>query len=106
MDTSMYRHTLLRVRGEILSMNGIPPLRIADQLERDAEAADGPSQVEIQFRVQLERTDAKLLRAVEEALGRIDEGTYAICRNCEQPIPDARLHAFPWAHDCDNCKTK
>ena len=33
---------------------------------------------------------------VEEALARIEAGTYGICEETEEPIEDARLVAIPW----------
>ena len=37
------------------------------------------------------------LRDVEEALRRLDEGTYGVCVVCGRPIPDERLEASPMA---------
>lgn len=41
--------------------------------------------------------DRELLRQVEEALERMDDGTYGICLHSEEPIPLERLRAVPWA---------
>ena len=38
-----------------------------------------------------------LLAAVEEALKRLHDGTYGLCIDCGQPIPEKRLEAIPWA---------
>lgn len=38
-----------------------------------------------------------LLIEVEEALKRIDKGTYGVCVQCKQPIPEKRLQILPWA---------
>src|SRR6266700_3500744 len=38
-----------------------------------------------------------LLSEVLRALKRIDQGTYGLCLNCGQPIPEKRLEAIPWA---------
>lgn len=43
------------------------------------------------------------LAAVEEALQRIDQGTYGICAVCGNPIPEARLEARPLAVRCVKC---
>ena len=40
------------------------------------------------------------LREVEEALARIDAGTYGICRVCGKQIPAERLEALPWTTLC------
>jgi DnaK suppressor protein len=44
------------------------------------------------------------LRDVEQALGRMDAGTYGLCERCGQPIADERLEALPAAPLCMNCK--
>ncbi|HLI88835.1 MAG TPA: TraR/DksA C4-type zinc finger protein [Ktedonobacteraceae bacterium] len=41
-----------------------------------------------------------LLTEVQNALKRIDEGTYGRCIVCGQPIPEKRLEAIPWAARC------
>jgi RNA polymerase-binding transcription factor len=38
-----------------------------------------------------------LLVAVEEALRLLRDGTYGLCIDCGQPIPEKRLEAIPWA---------
>ncbi len=68
---------------------------LIDQATADAEA-------ELQVRVH--HSDARLLRAIEEALGRIRRGTFGVCEVCEQPISKARLEAVPWTRLCRECK--
>jgi len=48
--------------------------------------------------------DAKLLREVEAALQRIENGTYGICQECEEEISVKRLNAVPWARYCVKCQ--
>jgi DnaK suppressor protein len=38
-----------------------------------------------------------MLRLVEEALRRMDDGTYGICLMTGEPIPLDRLRQVPWA---------
>ncbi len=40
------------------------------------------------------------LDAVEQALIKLDEGTYGLCERCQQPIPAARLEAVPASRFC------
>jgi DnaK suppressor protein len=44
-----------------------------------------------------------LLR-IEEALKRIEAGTYGICTNCSNEIRSGRLKAMPWARYCIDCQ--
>jgi DnaK suppressor protein len=42
---------------------------------------------------------------IDRALEKIDAGTYGLCEQCGQPIPDARLQALPAAALCVACKS-
>jgi DnaK suppressor protein len=48
--------------------------------------------------------DMKLLREVNDALLRVDHGTYGVCAECEEPISAKRLDALPWARYCVVCQ--
>ncbi|MBN1569978.1 MAG: TraR/DksA family transcriptional regulator [Acidobacteria bacterium] len=61
---------------------------------------------EVHVNLRLLQTDAKLLRAIEAAIDRIDKGNYGICTVCEGEISLARLKAVPWTSVCIACKEK
>jgi DnaK suppressor protein len=44
-----------------------------------------------------------MLRDVERALAKIDEGTYGICDRCGRLIAEARLEARAWSVRCVDC---
>lgn len=44
------------------------------------------------------------LLQIENALHRMDEGTYGRCANCGQTINVLRLEAVPWARFCVDCQ--
>jgi DnaK suppressor protein len=46
------------------------------------------------------------LKAIEEALERIDRGEYGSCKRCEQDIHIKRLIAMPWARLCLQCQAE
>jgi DnaK suppressor protein len=48
--------------------------------------------------------DMKLLREISDALHRIQQGNYAVCMECEEPISVKRLDAVPWARYCVSCQ--
>ncbi|MBL7155103.1 MAG: TraR/DksA C4-type zinc finger protein [Candidatus Portnoybacteria bacterium] len=48
----------------------------------------------------------KCLKKLNEALVRIDEGTYGICTTCGEQIPIKRLIVVPFAAQCVPCKEK
>jgi DnaK suppressor protein len=46
------------------------------------------------------------LRDIENALKRIEEGNYGICKYCKKPIGKKRMQVRPVASACVECKTK
>ena len=46
------------------------------------------------------------LMALEDALRRIDKGTYGVCEECDEKIPPRRLDAFLAARLCVKCQSK
>jgi DnaK suppressor protein len=108
MDASTYREALLRKRAEILAGGGIKPLQTT--METNTRQGDLAAQAsgnnEVHLQLKLRQTDAKILTAIEEALARIEKGSYGVCRDCGEPIAPARLNAIPWTRVCISCKEK
>jgi RNA polymerase-binding protein DksA len=52
----------------------------------------------------LEENSEHVLAAIEEALSRIEEGTFGTCARCGKPIAEERLEAIPYATRCIDCK--
>ena len=103
------KDVLLRKRGEILAAStGTRPLpESADVNSRQGDLADQASgNNEVHIQLKLKQTDAKILQAIEEALYRMEKGTYGICRDCGDPIASPRLEAIPWTRVCITCKQK
>jgi DnaK suppressor protein len=103
------KDALLRKRAEILATStGTRPLPASiDVNSRQGDLADQASgNNEVHIQLKLKQTDAKILQAIEEALGRIDKGSYGVCRDCGEPIAPARLKAIPWTRVCITCKEK
>ena len=108
MDLEHYKEALLKKRADILGTSGIKPLQASmENNTRQGDMADQASgNNEVHIQLKLKQTDAKILQATEEALERIEKGTYGICRDCGEPIAPARLDAIPWTRVCIECKQK
>ena len=50
--------------------------------------------------------ERKLLSKIDEALGRIDDGSYGICEECDGAIGIERLKARPVTTLCIQCKSE
>jgi DnaK suppressor protein len=109
MDVARYKDSLLNKRADIVSgVAGANPVQATEGTSsRQGDLADqatGNNEVHIQLK--LKQTDAKILQAIEEALSRIELGTYGVCRDCGEPVAAARLNAIPWTRSCITCKEK
>ena len=82
----------------------------ASKIEADLRKAENPDwperAVENENDEVLEGLDASTLHEVDQiqqALGRIDAGTYGQCSGCGKPIGTSRLSAMPHAATCIEC---
>ena len=105
-DSQRYTRLLLAKRRELSSAPGDARARMpaaggwgGDVIDRANANADA----EAELQIRLHQTDARLLRAIEEAFARIRQGTYGVCVVCKQPIAKARLEAVPWTRVCREC---
>src|ERR1043165_227313 len=108
MDVQPFKDALLKKRTEILGTGGIKPLQASmENNTRQGDMADQASgNNEVHIQLKLKQTDAKILQAIEEALRRIDAGTYGVCRDCGEPIAAPRLNPTPGPRVCIPCKKK
>jgi DnaK suppressor protein len=103
------KDVLIKRRGDILATStgtrALPASADVNSRQGDlADQASGTNEVHIQLK--LKQTDAKILQATEEALQRMERGTYGVCRDCGEMIAPARLEAIPWTRVCIECKQK
>ncbi|KUN31276.1 molecular chaperone DnaK [Streptomyces corchorusii] len=48
----------------------------------------------------------RVLKEIEEAFARIDDGTYGTCQDCAKPIPAERLEILPYTRCCVACRRR
>lgn len=60
----------------------------------------------IDFSLDRASTEQKLLYLIDEALSRIEDGTYGDCERCKKKITRERLEAVPHAVLCIDCQSK
>ena len=104
-ELKKYKGVLRRKKQEIVEA---PERRTAvEEGLRTGDWVDHSSQEnDLHVNLALKQTDTKLLRAIDEALHRVDQGSYGICMDCEEPIASVRLDAVPWTRVCIDCKEK
>ena len=102
-DVEDLRESLERKRAELVQ---ILQMREGIAIEKSADQMD-----EIQFASERDLAirnvdrESKLLRQVNAALRRIQDGSFGICNECEAPISPRRLAALPWALRCIQCES-
>jgi DnaK suppressor protein len=67
-----------------------------------AESSEADIQDEIEFA--LIQMKAETLNKIDEALRRLEEGTYGYCFECGDEISERRLRALPFAVRCKDCE--
>lgn len=73
----------------------------------DSHIADGASSlVERQTDMTLLRNLERELTDTQQALSRMDSGSYGTCEVCEKPIAERRLQARPAASTCIDCQSE
>ncbi len=66
----------------------------------------GTDNYDQEFTLELIVNEQVTLVLVNEALGRMDQGTYGQCVECGDPISKPRLQAIPYARHCIRCARK
>lgn len=100
------RKSLLKMRGEILSkakkLKEDSYTLGTDGIQDMADAASNSYNVDILMSIS--DNDLKLLKDIDNALDKIENGSYGICEECEEKISEKRLEANPVARYCITCK--
>jgi DnaK suppressor protein len=95
------------LRGEydraVAEINDLQRDRISDGAGDD-QADAGTKTFEREQEISLANGIFERLNQAERALARLDAGTYGRCERCGNPIPTARLEAYPSVTLCVSCK--
>ncbi|WP_136796624.1 MULTISPECIES: RNA polymerase-binding protein DksA [Desulfosediminicola] len=101
-----FRQSLTDKRQEILDEVGKTLNEMTDQTTNIPDPNDRAT-VESgrSFELRIRDRERKLLSKIDEALLRIEEGTFGICEDCGEEIGLKRLEARPVTTLCIDCKT-
>jgi DnaK suppressor protein len=93
-----FRRKLLSWREEILRGSNETLRQLKEEESRVADMSDWASfETERNFQLRARDRERKLLSKINEALRRIEEGTYGFCEETQEPIGLRRLEARPIA---------
>ena len=88
-------HLIAQHRDNHTNFRDSSVLDVEDMSLRDATGAQQIALLEARTRERIQW---------DEALSRLDEGSYGICEDCDEPISPGRLRALPFARRCVTCQ--
>ncbi len=115
-DMKVYKERLVslrsRLRGDVTQMADAALKK--NRMENSGDLSSmpihmadiGTDNFEQEFTLSLMETEEGTLGAIEQALERIEDGSYGTCEECGATIPKARLNAIPYTPHCIRCAEK
>lgn len=97
-----FQKKLMELRQQILNRavgRRSEALKIAheDIVDENDHAA---AMIQQSITLNVQERDRFMLREIEHALSKFEEGTYGVCEDTEEPIDEGRLEAQPWTRYC------
>jgi RNA polymerase-binding protein DksA len=108
-DTDRFRERLLEERSRVVdaidNIHAENPGSIGEETQeltfQDNHLGDvATATFDREMASTLEENSSHVLAEINEALARIENGTYGLCGRCGKPIGEERLEALPWATLC------
>lgn len=97
-----FKALLLQEKSKILNtgmLRKAEDLHVSsDDLSDEADLANTVINQQVTF--SMRSRELEKLRAIEDALYRIEDGTYGQCEDCGEPIGEKRLRFQPWTSLC------
>ena len=110
--TEVLRKMLLERRQEVMKeIDGLIGHRMSDEIQRRVDSApDVGDQALLDTErvrdISIMELRNKMRQQIDEALAKLEEGTYGRCADCGAEITEKRLRAVPVARRCVTCQEK
>lgn len=104
-ELQFFRDLLLTQRADIL--NKTDALKNESVIESTGQGDEGDlavSELSLSMTLRLQERDTQLLIKIDRALGKLGDGSFGFCEQCEEPLNLNRLKARPVATLCLACK--
>uniref|UniRef100_A0A7C4EPE4 RNA polymerase-binding transcription factor DksA n=1 Tax=Thermodesulfovibrio aggregans TaxID=86166 RepID=A0A7C4EPE4_9BACT len=95
---------LIQQKQQILVDAGIMLSNLPSETNLSEIGDIASEEINRNFLLRLRDRDRKLLKKIEKAIEKIENGTYGICESCGAEIPIERLEARPVTDLCIECK--
>jgi RNA polymerase-binding transcription factor DksA len=109
----MYSQQFLEKMGQKLEQQKTGVLAEIKKLTQPEETMENPNSEDLAADATEDIMEESLLKVhrlildrIEDALGRIKDGTYGRCIECGAIIAEADLEKEPWIEYCDKCVSK
>ena len=104
-DTDFFRKLLNERKQELLTEAG----KTVDGMDENGNFPDPTDRAAMEsdrsFTLRIRDRERKLIAKIEEALRRLEDGSYGVCEECGEKIGAARLKARPVTTLCIDCKS-
>ena len=101
-----FKDLLTKRKGDLVAEASKTIVDMSDDEETFPDPTDRASlETDRNFLLRIRDRERKLILKIDEALERIEDGTFGICESCGDDISDERLHARPVTTLCIDCKT-
>jgi len=106
-DIEYFRKLLASMLEEAQQKGDSTLEELTDSNEVFADPADrATAESDRSFTLRIRDRERRLIRKIQAALQRIEDGSYGICEDCGEEIGVPRLKARPVTKLCINCKSK
>ena len=104
-DLDFFRRLLNERKQELLTEAG----KTVDGMDENGNFPDPTDRASMEsdrnFTLRIRDRERKLIVKIEEALRRVEDGSYGVCEQCGETIGTARLKARPVTTLCIGCKS-
>jgi DnaK suppressor protein len=106
-DIDFFREHLKQMLDDIEQKGKETLEDMTGDAENFADPADRAShESDRSFTLRLRDRERKLIRKIQEAMARIEDGTFGVCDECGEDIGVKRLKARPVTTQCIKCKSR
>jgi DnaK suppressor protein len=106
-ELEYFRKLLSAMLGDAQQKGDSTLEELTDSNEVFADPADrATAESDRSFTLRIRDRERRLIRKIQAALQRIEDGSYGICEDCGEEIGVPRLKARPVTKLCINCKSK
>lgn len=105
-DLEKFRLRLIMLRQEALGQSTtLRTVALEQTDDRGSEDEDGSDAFMRLQNLRQVDSQSRIIQQIDEALARINDGSYGICEVCGQLIRKPRLMNLPFVHTCMECQT-